>query len=271
MKSNHRPDASEREATSNLRSGLFKLLAFLVGIAVLLSLASLFLHLYNTLSRDGEDDTSLSPSQTLPSAADPSAATLAKNDHGDILPPVVDAPQPSEEAGTGLPEISETEANLPIALASLAASQTGPCRQHLKRLISQDGPVRRSEEFVFLLDDTGEVAQTWYLGVSEGRLNRGRLAHVVAHIPCFRDWRLPTVAEFRDFQSRLDRGPRETPPLPEGLWTSDDDGLGTEWKVFFPSQKHSQFFGDAHVWWLAAVTESLVTSEQHPEVVSDPQ
>ncbi len=127
------------------------------------------------------------------------------------------------------------------------------CRQHLDAITSQEGEIRRSGDFVFLFQEES-VVQAWYLGAIDRRLPRGRLEGAVGKIPCSTRWRLPTVAELRtlvDFLQELGAS-----VLPEGLWTSEDDGLGTEWKIFFPQGDSEAYRGAAYMWWFVAVTDS---------------
>lgn len=126
------------------------------------------------------------------------------------------------------------------------------CRQLRDALTSQDGPVRRAGSFLVLFAKDGP-AQTWYLGAADERLPRGRLEGNLKEITCFEGWRLPSVDELRRLFDVLPD--QEEPDLPEGFWTSDDDGLGIEWKVFFPGDGSDDYSGGAHMWSLAAVTD----------------
>jgi hypothetical protein len=127
----------------------------------------------------------------------------------------------------------------------------------------QDGAVRRSGNFVFLFEGS-ELKQIWYLDVSQDPVSREQLPDVLGRIQCFGNWRLPKVAELRALGSQSPASPNERPPLPEGLWTSEDDDMGLEWKVYFPSRSEYQFHGESSVWWLAAVTDSTGRDSPKP-------
>lgn len=130
------------------------------------------------------------------------------------------------------------------------------CSQALAAAAAQSGPVRSFEKFVFLFEgDT--MTRVWY--VDDQRIPRGRLEEALSSISCFSGWRLPEIRELRSLAGHVSSS--GGPHLPQGLWSNEDDGLGTEWRVFFPEDGSDDYRGRASMLWFAAVTDSPPNDE----------
>lgn len=261
------PGTLESEAAPNLLSGLTTLLARLIGIAFLLAVASGSLYLYHRLSWKGEQGSSASPGQPLETDTVPPSAEPGSEGRDPLR---IEDASPVAPLTRSSDEPAKTSIQPPDTLVQAADFTTAEtCREHLKAIATKKGPVRRSGNLVFLFDDRGSVVQAWYDGETDGRLARGRLDSALAEIPCFRGWRLPTVGELRTLVRRLRNLPPRASKLPEGIWTAEDDGLGAEWKIYFPSRDEYELRGEAYTWWFAAVTDTVPGGEYSADVPAE--